>query len=368
MTPYYKAVLSAFEGVDSFFKKTFTSIEVNGPTLDVEKISRNPLMLVSSHRSHIDYFIVGYVFTRMGFKNLRFAAGDNLTKLPWIGPKFLGFGAFTVKRDNGFDRHYIRNLCYNVVSMLENGDVIIVFPEGGRSYSGAMLEMRTGILGALVLTQANNPDRDAMYIPITVSYEYPPDVPFFSMQYVGKLWRKRSNILPKRLIGNLLYFGADMRAFIPLLMNRYIRSTYGAIYIDYSEPVALKSIVDVKAGRAANARDEFSAHRVSMQKLSEAVFEQLLRLYRVLPLHVVAFFFKKYGKCSITDCAEMFPESIVDLKARNRNVKELEKHTDLENAEVGIRQLIRLRAIKKKKDIFYIRNESLINYFAATVA
>ena len=367
MNSYHQAVVRAIKGVNAFFETTFTSVIVEGPELDIAALSRDPVMLVSSHRSHVDYFVVGSIFNRMGFKNLRFAAGDNLTKLPWIGPKFLNYGAFTVERDTGFDRHYVRNLCFSVVSMLEKGDVILVFPEGGRSYSGAMLEMRTGILGASVITQANNFKRDVRYIPITVSYECPPDVPFFAMQLKGKLWRKRSNMPLKRLIGNALYFGADLAAFVPLLTARYVKRTYGAIHIDYGEPLALKSIVDVAANRAANARDDFSAHRVSMQKLSDAIFDRLSRLYRVLPLHVVAAHLKEYGSRSLTDCADVFPEMIADLKKRDRNVKELEKLSPLENTKAGIMQLKRLKAVNLKRNICSIRNESLVNYFAATV-
>ena len=108
MNSYHQAVVRAIKGVNAFFETTFTSVIVEGPELDIAALSRDPVMLVSSHRSHVDYFVVGSIFNRMGFKNLRFAAGDNLTKLPWIGPKFLNYGAFTVERDTGFDRHATR--------------------------------------------------------------------------------------------------------------------------------------------------------------------------------------------------------------------------------------------------------------------
>ncbi|MBN1307670.1 MAG: 1-acyl-sn-glycerol-3-phosphate acyltransferase [Chitinispirillaceae bacterium] len=367
MTSYHQAVASAIKGVRSFFETTFTAIHIDGPQLDAASLSTRPIMLVGTHRSHIDYFFLGYVFHQLGFKNLRFAAGDNLTGLPWIGRRFINYGAFTVERDTGFDRYYIRNLCFNVVSMIEKGDVVIVFPEGGRSYSGAMLEMKSGILAASVISQAKDLSRDVRYIPIAVSYECPPDVPWFSMLMKGKMWRKRSNILPKRLLGNLLYFGADISAFLPLFLPRFLKRTHGAVYMDYGAPVSLRSIIDISALKTDTARDDFSAHRVSMQKLSEAVFEQLYRLYRILPLHVVAAQLKVHRRRSITDCADSFPDVIADLKGKGRNVKQIEKLTPLENAVTGIRQLRRLKAVMVKRNICSIRNESLINYFAATI-
>jgi glycerol-3-phosphate O-acyltransferase len=303
----------------------------------------------------------------MGLKNLRFAAGDNLTRLPWIGPRFTSFGAFTVERDTGFDRNYVRKLCSNVVSMIEKGDKVIVFPEGGRSYSGAMLDIRIGILGASVLSQYNNPDSNVSYIPMAVSYEAPPDVPWFSMQLKGKNWRKRTSSILKRHIGNMLYFGADLCAFLPFLTARYYGRTYGNIYIDYGEPMRIKSLFDVAANRNEKARDDFSAHRLSMQKLSDIVYRQLYTLYRILPMHVVASHLIKHGSGSLTDFADVFPEVISSLKKKGRNIKELEQNTAFENARKGIDQLRRIHAVHFRKNICSMRNESLINYYAATI-
>lgn len=367
MSSYHQAVADVSAGIRTFFHTTFSSVKIEGPVLDIDTLNAHPLMLVSSHRSHVDYFFVGYVFHNMGLKNLRFAAGDNLTKLPWIGPRFTSFGAFTVERDTGFDRNYVRNLCSSVVSMIEKGDKVIVFPEGGRSYSGAMLDIRFGILGASVISQHKNPDSNVSYIPITVSYEAPPDVPWFSMQLKGKNWRKRTNFFLKRIIGNMLYFGADLCAFLPFLFARYYGRTYGTIYVDYAEPVRISELIDVAANRSEKARDDFSAHRLSMQKLSDIVHRQLYTLYRILPMHVVASCLLKHGSRSCTDFADMFPEITAVLKEKGRNVKELEQNSPSENARKGIGQLRRMKAVRFRNNICSIRNEPLINYYAATI-
>lgn len=365
MNSYHKAVVDIIKKVQSFFESTFVSINVDGPKLDPEALGREPLMLVSTHRSHVDYFLLGYVFNSIGLKNLRFAAGDNLTSLPWIGPRFKAFGAFPVSRDTGFDRHYVRNLCNDVVGMLEKGDTVLVFPEGGRSYSGAMLEMRIGVLGASVIAQAHDLSRDVRYIPVAVSYDCPPDAPWFNMQIKGKRLRKHSNPLHKRLIGNMLYFGADIAAFVPLLLAKYFRKKYGRIYVDYGEPVSIRSIMDVEANRTAVSRDEFSSHRVSMQSLGEKVYGQLSSLYRLLPVHIVAAQLQAYRRRSLTDCADLFPSMIADLRSRGKNVKELQKFTSAENAQTGIAQLLKLGAVTYRRNVCTVRNEALVRYFAA---
>jgi glycerol-3-phosphate O-acyltransferase len=366
MSSYHQEVASISVQIKKFFEKTFSSISVDGPKVDPAALNANPLMLVSSHRSHVDYFLVGDLFHLMGFKNLRFAAGDNLTNLPWIGPKFKAFGAFAIERDTGFDRNYVKNLCYNVVSMIERGDTVLVFPEGGRSYSGAMLEMRIGVLGASILSQANTPDRDVNYIPITISYENAPDVPWYDMQQKGKKWRKHTNILPKRWLGNVLYYGADACSFLPFLFSHYLKRKYGNVYIDYGHPIAIRSLIDVSK-KAENARDDFSAHRDSMLKLGTMVYDQLSTLYRILPMHVVAAQLAQHGKRSISDLADAFPEVISTLKAKNRNVKQLESKNPSENVNEGIRQLKKNNAITFSHNICSIKKQTLINYFAATI-
>lgn len=367
MSSYHQAVANISNEVGMFMKETFTSIEMAGPELDPKALNATPLMLVCTHRSHVDYFMLGNIFHNLGFNTLRFAAGDNLTKLPWIGPKFTSFGAFTVKRDTGFNRHYVRDLCFKVVSMIEDGDTVLVFPEGGRSYSGSMLEIKTGILGASIISQANDINRDVHYIPVAISYESPPDLPWFNMQIKGKNWRKRSNMLPKKLLGNLLYFGADVGAFLPFLFARKFGKQYGSVYIDYSKPVSIRSIIDVHAKKTENARDEFIAHRNSMHELSTIIYKQLYRLYRILPMHMVASYLHKEGHGTRTACKHQFIDTMARLESEGRNTTQLALHSPEENIEIGIKQLKRTKAVSVKKDTLAIRNRCLIDYFAATI-
>jgi len=233
---YHRRIASVKAAVNDFFDRNFTETRIDGPRLDAEELQKSPVMFVSTHRSHVDYFLAGISFFKMGFRNLRFAAGDNLTKLPYIGPRFLAFGAFAVARDGGFERNYVRNLCAQVVKMLEDGDAVLVFPEGGRSYTGAMLDIKGGILNAALMTQAANPNKDVYLLPAAISYECPPDVPFFPTLLKGRrcarsqatfssgfwgacitsgrtLWRSRRLCLRPRAAGAARYIWITARRF-----------------------------------------------------------------------------------------------------------------------------------------------------------
>lgn len=365
MSSFHQAICDVSGKLDLFFEKHYSSINLCGPELDATQYQQYPLMFACTHRSHIDYILVGYELHKKGFKSMRFAAGDNLTRLPYVGHRFTSFGAFAVSRDNGFERNYVRKLCDSVISMLDRGEPIIVFPEGGRSYSGAMLELKNGILGAAVLAQAKDPDRDVFLVPIAVSYELIPDLPYFDMLLKGKQFKKKNNPFFKRIIGSLFYFGADLFAYIPLLFNKVRKKKFGNAYIDYKAPISVRSIVDVEKNRNEKARDDFSAHRVSMQQVSSYLQKEFLCLYRLLPVHLVSYLLK-----SGNDTAEKMKtqtESLIEkLRENNRNTELVGKLEPAEIVKQGLDILIKQSAISIKAEII-IRKQFIIDYYSAAV-
>jgi 1-acyl-sn-glycerol-3-phosphate acyltransferase len=366
---YHNEVANVSDGVIAFFKKTFSEVYFEGPPFDPREIQKSPVMFVSTHRSHSDYFLWGSNFLKLGFKNIRFAAGDNLTKLPYIGPRFLTFGAFTVSRDSGFERNYVRNLCAQVVKMLEDGDAILVFPEGGRSYSGAMLDIKGGILNAALMVQAANLDRDVYLVPSAISYDCPPDLPYFPLLLKGKKMRKKSNGFVKRTLGNFYYFGADIMAFLPFMFAKFFGRKYGALYMDYGTPVSVRSLVDLKANRIEDARDEFAAHRASLDIVGEKIRKLFIATYRILPIHIVSAAIKANGKAA--DAAAM-AASAKDWKKSlsddGRNCKTIGALSPEEIVSKGLASLRKLKAIKGKGDSIAVRKQHIIDYFAAAIA
>ena len=100
MKEYHTTLHNVSAPVEAFMQKIFTTINIDGPAIPPEKINENPTMAVCTHRSHLDYILLGMVLHQLHLNNLRFAAGDNLTNLPFLGRKFRSLGAFTVYRAN----------------------------------------------------------------------------------------------------------------------------------------------------------------------------------------------------------------------------------------------------------------------------
>ena len=368
MQSHHEAVTRVSNGIMGFFYRVFTSVNVEGPDLDAEMVQQHPHMIVSTHRSHIDYFLGGLTLFFKGFKHMRFAAGDNLTRLPYIGPRFKAFGAFSVSREIAFERNYVKNLSHRVVSMMEHKEAVIVFPEGGRSYSGSTLEVKNGILGAAVLLQAKMPQEDVLLLPMAVSYECPPDARYFGMLLAGKKFRKRTQPFLKRVLGNALYFGADILAFGPFILAPRFGRTYGAVFVDYEEPVSVRSLIDIEANKAQDAKDEFFAHRASMQRVAEVMHRRFMTLFRMLPQHLLAVVLREGGgPMTAAQAAEAMAPLVEKLQAAGANLKSITPLSPAAIVEAGTAGLLRLGAVKAKRGVLSVKKESILDYCAAPV-
>jgi glycerol-3-phosphate O-acyltransferase len=369
MKDYERNMLSVVEKVHQFLLKTFSGFHVEGPELPKEVLGgAASTMLVSTHRSHIDYFILGELFHRMGVKDIRFAAGDNLTQLPIIGKKFVGFGAFPIARDRAAGKNYVRSLCDTIVNMVEAGESIIVFPESGRSYKGDMMEMRGVVLSAHILAQHHHPEKSFYMIPIAISYDQLPELLYFKMLEKGKSLRKAKGSWFKKTWGSILYFGADLIAFGKFTFAYRFRKKYGNVYIDYDRPFAVKDVVDLAANFKQGSRDELTGHRASIQQITDVLYRKLFALYRILPMHVVASILKEHGPMDAKQ-TQSFVKPLVEMLVRQgRNLKSLPTDDPARLVEVGVAQLVKMKGVKLSRGRVEIRDAAIVDYYAATIS
>jgi glycerol-3-phosphate O-acyltransferase len=366
MNEYHSTLAKTALKTDKFFKKTFSRFIVDGPPIP-DEVTKSPSMIVSTHRSHTDYFILGTVFHLKGIVNLRFAAGNNLTEFPYLGRKFKQWGAFAVERDRAGGKNYVRALCAQVVEMLEKGDNIIVFPESGRSYKGAMMDVRGVILSALVIAQSHSLGQKHFMVPVAISYEQLPELLYFKMLEKGKAIRKEKGGLLKRIYGNILYFGSDLIAFAKFLSANKFGKNYGVVYIDYAQPVAIQDIIDIETINNPDSKNEITAHRVAVQKICEYMHSKFIMLYRILPMHVMAAIMIRHGSSDSIKAREFVPGIVEILEKANCNLKSLANLSPAEIVEQGIHQLHKMKAIEARNGTIHIKEESILAYYAAAI-
>lgn len=105
-----------------------------------------PALLLANHQSFIDPMLLGIAAYP---RRLTFLARKELFNSRWFGPFIRWCGAIPI--DQGFGREGLRQ----IVGRLEQGEAVVVFPEGERTLTGSILPLKPGI--TLLLRQAQWP-------------------------------------------------------------------------------------------------------------------------------------------------------------------------------------------------------------------
>jgi 1-acyl-sn-glycerol-3-phosphate acyltransferase len=131
----------------------------------VNAVREHRVVYASNHRSHTDYLVQPLVLDDNGIRPPLIAAGINL----FGGP--LGLihkhvtGAIPIRR-NTKDPAYLITLKAYVAEILKRQDIFF-YPEGGRSYSGELKPMKTGLLHAALQAECPN----LVIVPVSIAYD-----------------------------------------------------------------------------------------------------------------------------------------------------------------------------------------------------
>lgn len=173
------------------------------------------LVFIPSHKSHIDYLIISYLFFRRGLIPPHIVAGDNLN-FPPVGALLRRSGAFFIRRQFKGDELYNLVVRAYIAKILEEGHNIEFFIEGGRSRTGKLLPPRFGILRMILDAHLRNPSITLKLVPVSVSYERVIEAGAHQAELMGAK-KKQENL------------GALLRS------TQVLTSRYGRLYVSFGE-------------------------------------------------------------------------------------------------------------------------------------
>lgn len=152
-------------------------IVYNGLDIDAEGLERvraaareGSIVLLPSHKSHVDYLLLSYVLRKHALQLPMIAAGDNLAFFP-LGTMFRRAGAFFIRRKFKGDRLYTAVVDAYVRRLLKDGHAIELFLEGGRSRTGKLLPPMLGLLNMVVDAALSIEGRRVFFVPVSIGYE-----------------------------------------------------------------------------------------------------------------------------------------------------------------------------------------------------
>lgn len=195
-----------------------------------EAARRGPLVLLPSHKSHVDYLIMSDVLYTQGLAPPLIAAGENLSFFP-LGPWLRRSGAFFIKRSFKGKKLYPQLVDAYIRKILVEGHNVEVFVEGGRSRTGKLLPPKLGILSMIVDAALQLSDREISFVPVSIGYERIIEERSYVHEQAGGEKAPES-------IGGLL--GAQ----------RVLRSKYGRLYLEFGDVLSFQGLVDEAQGLA----------------------------------------------------------------------------------------------------------------------
>ncbi|MEM9874827.1 MAG: 1-acyl-sn-glycerol-3-phosphate acyltransferase [Myxococcota bacterium] len=176
---------------DAFFARAYDGVDVDEDGLArLRTLQREgSVVLLPSHKSHVDYIVLSWLLRRRGFPAPVIAAGDNLSFFP-AGPILRRCGAFFIRRRFRGDKLYAALLDAYMRRLLREGHTIEFFLEGTRSRSGKLLPPQLGLLNLIVASALTMEHRRLFFLPVSIGYERMMEEGAFSRELSGGEKRK----------------------------------------------------------------------------------------------------------------------------------------------------------------------------------
>jgi len=248
--------------LSKLWQLTFTKVEVD--TVGVTRIRRDlelaaregkAVMLLPTHRSHVDYLLMSYVCFGFNLPVPHIAAGDNLN-IPIIGPLFSYSGAFFLRRSFKGDNLYKKVLYSYLLRKLREGCPVEVFVEGGRSRTGMISEPKVGMIVMALRFVREGSLPDVMLLPSTIDYDRVLESDSHVGQQLGSKKKKES-------------FLGTIRSGVRVLTGA---STHGSVFVNFADGISIKEVMEKVENPLRDSAAASSSSASSLSFIPEEVF------------------------------------------------------------------------------------------------
>lgn len=193
---------------------------------DIEKLRKashlGPVVLVPSHKSHVDYMVMSQLLYLEGLMPPHVAAGNNLSFFP-LGFFFRRGGAYFIRRSFKGDVLYRKVLKAYLKQLFRDGFTQEFFIEGGRSRTGKTLQPKYGLLSMMVESLVNS-RTNAVFVPASITYEQLVEGPNYKLELEGgeKVKESASGVLRSA---------------------RILKKRYGRVFVTFDEPINFDTFI-----------------------------------------------------------------------------------------------------------------------------
>ncbi|MBV9945661.1 MAG: 1-acyl-sn-glycerol-3-phosphate acyltransferase, partial [Myxococcales bacterium] len=253
--------------------RMFSAIEVDGAGIERlrEHAKEGTLVLLPSHKSHMDYLALGWILYRHKLPLPLIAAGDNLNFFP-MGPIFRRAGAFFIRRSFAGDRLYAAVVDAYMRRLIKDGWPLEFYLEGGRSRTGKLRPPKLGLLSIVVDAAIGVPTHKTWFCPVSIGYERIVDEKALVHELTGG---EKSKEDARSLVSS-----------VELMLGRY-----GRLSVQFGKPLSLPDVLndlDVKSRPEDLATMTPPRRRALITRLAYRVMNEINAVTAVTPGSLVA--------------------------------------------------------------------------------
>lgn len=248
------------------WNRIYDGVEIDHPGLERVRDAgrKGPVVLLPSHKSHVDYLVLSHVLGTNRISPPLIAAGDNLSFWP-LGPVLRKGGGFFISRRFGGKKFYSALVATYIRKILLEGYNLEFFLEGGRSRTGKLLEPKFGLLSMVVDAIFMLRGRTIHFVPVSIGYERIVE----SRTYENEL---RGEEKKKEDISGLLR------------TSKILRSRYGRLYVDFAEPIPFDAFRNELGLGSDPLRP--AQRRKLVQQLAQRTMAEINRVTVVTPVAI----------------------------------------------------------------------------------
>ena len=252
----------------------------DGVVLDKEGVERvreasrdASLVLLPSHKSHIDYLVLSDMLYGNALMPPLIAAGENLSFWP-IGILLRRGGAFFIRRSFHEDSLYPALVEAYVRKLIAEGFTIEFFLEGGRSRTGKALPPKYGLLSMVFDSASKLRGTKVKLVPISIGYERIIEERSFVHELAGGDKQSEN-------VGDLIK------------SSSILRSKWGRLYVQFGEIIdfdEIKKELTDRAGDGSSGSDALTddQQRNAVRALAHKVMYSINEVTVVTPAALVA--------------------------------------------------------------------------------
>ena len=285
----------------------------DGVVLDKEGLERvrdaardASLVLLPSHKSHIDYLVLSDQLYAHAMMPPVIAAGENLSFFP-IGPLLRRGGAYFIRRSFHGDSLYPVIVEAYMRKLIAEGFTVEFFLEGGRSRTGKALPPKYGLLSMVVDSATKLRQTKVKLVPISIGYE---------------------RIIEERSFVHELSGGDKQSENMGGLLksSSVLRSKWGRLYVQFGDIIDFDEFVSNLVQRQGSAGATIAEigeqqQRAAVRALAHKVMYSINEVTVVTPAALVATALLSHQKRGMTresllDACESLMQTLEKMNAR----------------------------------------------------